>query len=57
MSAMHGRRSKRPGFAGTLSDHKAQSVRPEITDKQEKISQARQMLGVSVGTISGWLSQ
>jgi len=59
-----------PGFAGSLVDHKAQSGRPEITDKQEKISKARQMkeqgksyrniareLGVSIGTVSGWLSQ
>jgi hypothetical protein len=59
-----------PGFAGNLGDHKGASGRPEITNKQEKILKARQLkeegksyrqiaseLDVSVGTVSGWLSQ
>jgi hypothetical protein len=59
-----------PGFAGNLSDNKAQAGRPEIPDKDEKIARARQMkqagtsyrniareLNVSVGTVSSWLSE
>jgi hypothetical protein len=59
-----------PGFAGTFSENKpqAQAGRPQVADKDEKIAQARKMhedgkgyreiaktLGVSVGTVSGWL--
>jgi hypothetical protein len=61
-----------PGFAGDLSDHKGkdkQAGRPAIADRDGKKAQAREMkangegyreiakqLGVSVGTVSGWLS-
>ena len=59
-----------PGFAGTLEDHKQGRGRPEVANKQSKIAEAVRMkeqgasyrqiarqLGVSVGTVSGWLSQ
>jgi len=59
-----------PGFAGSLEDHKQGRGRPEIANKDSKIAEARRMkeqgssyrqiarqLGVSVGTVSGWLSQ
>jgi len=59
-----------PGFAGLLSDNKPQAGRPQVADKDEKIAEARKMheegkgyreiastLGVSVGTVSGWLSK
>jgi hypothetical protein len=59
-----------PGFAGALSDNKPQAGRPQVADKDEKIAEARRMheegkgyreiasaLGVSVGTVSGWLKR
>jgi hypothetical protein len=59
-----------PGFAGSLSDHAANVGRPAMADKDQKAARAREMktqgasyreiakqLGVSVGTVSGWLSQ
>jgi hypothetical protein len=59
-----------PGFAGSLEDHKQGRGRPEIANKDSKVAEARRMkeqgssyrriaqqLGVSVGTVSGWLSQ
>jgi hypothetical protein len=59
-----------PGFAGSLGDNKAQAGRPELANKDEKIAEARKMheegkgyreiasaLGVSTGTVSGWLSK
>jgi DnaB-like helicase N terminal domain/AAA domain len=59
-----------PGFAGNLSDNKPQAGRPQVADKDAKIAEARKMhdegkgyreiataLGVSVGTVSGWLSK
>jgi hypothetical protein len=58
-----------PGFAGTLEDHKQSRGRPEIANKDSKIAEARRMkqegasyrqiareLGISVGTVSAWLS-
>jgi DnaB helicase-like protein/AAA domain-containing protein len=61
-----------PGFAGTFSENKPQPQvgRPQVADKDEKITEARKMhedgkgyreiataLGVSVGTVSAWLSK
>lgn len=59
-----------PGVAGTLEDHKQRRGRPEMRNKQSKIAEAKRMkeqgasyrhiahqIGVSVGTVSGWLSQ
>ena len=59
-----------PGFAGALEDRKQSRGRPEVSNKQAKIAEARRMkeegvsyrqiakkLDVSVGTVSGWLSQ
>ena len=58
-----------PGFAGALEDHKQGRGRPEVANKESKIAEAREMkqqgasyrqiakqLGVSTGTVSGWLS-
>jgi hypothetical protein len=61
---------RNPGFAGTLSDNKPQAGRPQVADKDEKTAQAQRTreegkgyreiasaLGVSIGTVSGWLSK
>jgi hypothetical protein len=60
-----------PGSAGALGEHKSKDKggRPESPDKEQKIARAREMkalgtsyrtialdLGVSIGTVSGWLS-
>jgi hypothetical protein len=57
-----------PGFAGSLGDNKAQAGRPPIEGKEDKRTKAQEMknsgsnyrdiaseLGISVGTVSGWL--
>jgi DnaB-like helicase N terminal domain/AAA domain len=62
-----------PAFAGSLSEHKArdkQTGRPTVPERDQKAVQARELkaqgasyrkiakgLGVSVGTVSSWLSQ
>lgn len=58
-----------PGFAGSLSDNQPRVGRPESSDKQDKIAEARRMkdhgksyrkiaqaLGVGKTTVSEWLS-
>jgi hypothetical protein len=59
-----------PGFASSLGDNKPQAGRPPIEGKEDKRARAQEMknngsnyrdiakeLGVSIGTVSGWLTR